>query len=83
MRKDLRNSKSKTRPQVAEHDNKGLEICTAGLEFKSGRASLVRTWDNRSFTRSPGPTKYAFQGIEFPRIQKKYIATSSCLSIEK
>jgi hypothetical protein len=66
MRKDLRNSKSKTRPQVAEHDNKGLEICTAGLEFESGRAPLVRAWDSWSFTRSPGPTKCAFRGVWFP-----------------
>jgi hypothetical protein len=45
------------RLQGAWHDGKGFEICTAGLEFKSGRASLIRVWDSRDFTRSPGPTK--------------------------
>jgi hypothetical protein len=48
-----------------------LEICTAGLVFKSGRASLVRAWDRRGFTRSPGPTKCAFREVRIPRIQKK------------
>jgi hypothetical protein len=48
---------------------KGLEIYTAGLEFESGHALLVRALD--SFTHSPGPTKYAFRGVEFPWIQKK------------
>uniref|UniRef100_A0A6N2LT94 Tr-type G domain-containing protein n=1 Tax=Salix viminalis TaxID=40686 RepID=A0A6N2LT94_SALVM len=28
-------------PQGAQRDDKGLEICTAGLEFESGRAPLV------------------------------------------
>jgi hypothetical protein len=36
-----------------------------------GRARLVRAWDSRGFTRSPGPTKCAFREMEFPRIQKK------------
>jgi hypothetical protein len=31
-----------SRPQGAWRDGKGLEIYTAGLEFESGRASLVR-----------------------------------------
>jgi hypothetical protein len=48
-----------------------LEICTAGLEFESGRTPLVRAWNSRSLTRSPGPTKYVFRKVEFPRIQKK------------
>ena len=50
-----------------------LEICIAGLEFESGRAPLVRAWDNRSFTRSSGPTKCVFRRVEFPRIQKKKV----------
>ena len=50
---------------------KGLEICTVDLELESGRAPLVRAWDSRGFTRSPGPTKCAFRGVRFPRIQKK------------
>jgi len=53
------------------HDGKGLEICTAGLVFESGRAPLERAWDSRGFTRSPGPTKCAFREVRFPRIQKK------------
>ena len=55
----------------AQRDGKGFEICTAGLEFESGRALLLRVWDSQGFTRSPGPTKYAFREMEFPRIQKK------------
>ena len=58
-------------PQGAQRDGKGFEICTAGLEFESGRAPLVRAWDSRGFTRSPRPTKCAFRGVGFPRIQKK------------
>ena len=45
--------------------------CIAGLEFESGYVLLVRIWDNRGFTHSPGPTKCAFRGVRFPRIQKK------------
>ena len=52
-------------------DDKELEICTAGLEFESGRTSFVRAWDNRGFTHSSGPTKCAFQEMKFPPIQKK------------
>jgi len=48
-----------------------LEICTAGLEFESGLASLVRVWNSRGFIHSPGPIKYVFWKIEFPRIQNK------------
>ena len=48
-----------------------LEICTAGLEFESGRVPLVRVWNSRSLTRSPGPTKYVFRRVEFPQIHKK------------
>jgi len=58
---------------VSKEDGKRFEICTAGLEFESGRALLVRDWDSRNFTRSSGPTKYAFQGMRFPRIQNIYI----------
>ena len=58
-------------PQGAKRDGKGFEICTTGFEFESGRAPLVRAWDNRGFTRSPGPTRCAFRGMRFPRIQKK------------
>jgi len=54
-----------------ERDSKGFEICTAVLEFESGRAPLVRAWDSRDFTPSPGPTKCVFQGMRFPRIKKK------------
>jgi hypothetical protein len=53
-----------------KHDAKRLEICTASLEFESGRVPLVRVWNSRGFTRSPGSTKYAFQGMGFLRIQK-------------
>jgi len=52
--------------QGAYRDGKGFEICIAGLEFESGRASFVRAWDSRDFTPSPGSTKYAFQKIRFP-----------------
>ena len=54
--------------QGAQRDGKELEIYTAGLEFESGRAPLVKAWDNRDFTRSPGLTKYTFREVEFPRI---------------
>jgi hypothetical protein len=57
-------------PQGAWCDGKGFEICIAGLKFESGRAPLVRAWDNWSFTRSSRPTKYTFQEVRFPRIQK-------------
>jgi len=50
----------------AWRDGKGLEICTAGLEFESGRAPLVKAWDSRGFTCSPEPTKCAFCGVGFP-----------------
>jgi len=56
-----------------ERVGKGFEIYTAGLEFELGRASLVRAWNSRSFTPSPGCTKCAFRGMRFPRIQKKKI----------
>jgi hypothetical protein len=52
-------------------DDKGFEMCTAGLEFESGRASLIRAWNSRGFTRSPEPTKCTFQEVGFLRIQKK------------
>jgi hypothetical protein len=42
-----------------------------GLEFESGRAPLVRVWDSRGSTRSPGSTKCVFQKVKFSRIQKK------------
>jgi hypothetical protein len=58
-------------PQGVWRDGKELEICTAGLEFESGRAPLVRAWNSRGFIRSHGPTKYIFQKIKFPQIQKK------------
>jgi hypothetical protein len=51
--------------------SKGFEICTAGLEFESGRAPLVRAWDSRGFTPSPGPTKCAFRGGEVSSNPKK------------
>jgi len=41
-------------------DGKESEICTAGLEFESGRAPLVRAWDSRGFTHSPEPNKIRF-----------------------
>jgi hypothetical protein len=59
------------RSQGAYRDGKGFEICTAGLEFESGHAPLVRAWDSRSFTPSSEPTKCAFRGGEVSRIQKK------------
>jgi hypothetical protein len=34
-------------PQGAWCDGKGFEIYTAGLEFKSGRAPLIRAWNSR------------------------------------
>jgi hypothetical protein len=51
------------------NDGNGLQICTAGLEFESGRALFIRAWDSRSFTNSPGSIKCAFRGVGFPRIQ--------------
>jgi hypothetical protein len=62
-------------PQEAWRDDKRLEICTAGLKFESGRALLVKAWDNRGFTRSPGPIKYTFSRVGFPRIKKKDLHT--------
>lgn len=41
-------------------------ICTAGLKFESGRASLVRVYDSWCFTLSPGPTKCVFWEVKFP-----------------
>jgi hypothetical protein len=61
--------------QEAWRDDKGFEICTAGLEFELGRAPLVRAWDSRGFTCSPGPIKYTFLRVRFPRIKKKKIYT--------
>jgi hypothetical protein len=54
-------------------DGKRLEICTAGFEFESGHALLVRAWNSRGFTRSPGPTKNVFREVGFPRIKKKNV----------
>jgi hypothetical protein len=53
------------------NDGNGLQICTAGLEFESGRAFFIRVWDSRDFTRSPGSIKCAFRRMGFPRIQIK------------
>jgi len=61
----------------AWRDDKEFKICIAGFEFKSRRASLVRAWDSRGFTRSPDLTKCAFRGIRFPRIQKKKAMNTS------
>jgi hypothetical protein len=58
-------------------DGKRLEICTAGFEFESGHALLVRAWNNRGFTHSPGPTKNIFREVGFPRIKKKMYCFSS------
>jgi hypothetical protein len=63
--------------QEAWRDSKRLEICTASLEFESGRASFLRAWDSRGFTHSPEPTKYVFQEMRFPWIQKKIFIKSS------
>ena len=60
-----------------QRDGKGLEICTAGLEFESGRVSLIRAWDSWGFTRSPGSTKYVFRRVRFSRIQKKIFQRKS------
>jgi len=38
-----------------------------------GHTFLVRAWDSRDFTRSPGPTKNAFQRVKFPRIKKEEV----------
>ena len=32
-------------------------------EFKSERVFLVKTWNNRDFTRLSGPIKYVFPGL--------------------
>jgi len=60
-----------SRSQEAWRDSKRLEICTAGLEFESRRAPLVRAWDSRNFTHLPGPTKYAFRRWGFLESKKK------------
>jgi hypothetical protein len=52
-------------------DDKGFEMCTADLEFESGRASLVRASNSRGFTRSPEPIKCTFREVGFLRIQKE------------
>jgi len=57
--------------QETERGGKEFEIYITGFEFKSGRVSLVKNWNSRSFTPSPEPTKCNFQKIRFPRIQKK------------
>jgi len=56
--------------QEAWRDGKKLEICTTCLEFESGRAPLVRVWDGRGFTRSPGFTKCVFQRVGFLKSNK-------------
>jgi hypothetical protein len=60
---------------------KKLKIYTKGFKFESGYASLVRAWDSKGFTRSPGPTKYAFRGVEFPK--KKKASPNPCLISKK
>ena len=50
-----------------------LDFTIAGLEFGSGRASFVRAWDSRGFTRSPEPTKCAFQGVFSNPIKKNIL----------
>jgi len=56
---------------LQNNDDKGFEMCTADLEFESGRASLVRASNSRSFTRSPEPIKCTFREVGFLRIQKE------------
>jgi len=61
--------------QLGPCDGKEFEICTAGLEFESGRASLVRAWDSWGFTRSLEPIKCAFWEDGFssnPKKKKNY-----------
>jgi hypothetical protein len=60
-----------------QRDGKGLEICTAGLEFESGRVPLIRAWDSWGFTRSPESIKYVFRRVRFSRIQKKIFQKKS------
>jgi hypothetical protein len=48
---------------LQNNDDKGFEMCTADLEFESGRASLVRASNSRSFTRSPEPIKCTFREV--------------------
>jgi hypothetical protein len=67
----LMNDVRTTCPQEMWWDDKEREICTAGLEFESGRASLVRACDSWSFTRSPGPTKCASRRWGFLKFKKK------------
>jgi hypothetical protein len=66
LRREIRSSKYRTR-----RDGKGFEIYTAGLEFESGLAPLVRARESRGFIRSPGPTKCAFQEVGFSSNSKK------------
>jgi len=63
--------------EITDGDGKGFEICTAGLEFESGRAPLVRAWDSWGFTPSPGPTKCTFREGEVSSNKKKKEITDS------
>ena len=56
----------------AWHDDKELEICTAGLEFELGCASLIRVQEKQGFTHLSGPAKYIFRegGILESKIKK-------------
>jgi hypothetical protein len=56
--------------QEAWRDGKEFKICTVDLKFELGRASLIKVWDNRDFTRSPKLIKYIFRDA---RIQKQVI----------
>jgi len=62
-------------------DGKESEICTAGLEFESGRASFIRAWDSRGFTHSSEPIKYDFRKAKFPQIKKKIKRQTIVLSL--
>ena len=53
--------KKKNCPQEMWRDGKEFKICIASLEFESGHAPLVKTWDSWGFTRSPRPTKCTFR----------------------
>jgi hypothetical protein len=75
----LMNDVRTTCPQETWCDDKELEICTVGLEFESGRTSLVRACDSWSFTCSPGPTKCASGKWGFLKFKKKKLRTTNCV----
>jgi hypothetical protein len=56
--------------QRAWRDGKKFKICIVIFKFELKRASLIKIWNSRDFTRSPKLINYIFRDA---RIQKKVI----------